>query len=674
MAVLVTDELVSLGFVPAKEVIAFSTAKILLVQDLLDHLPKRYEDRRQFDAFPAQVTGKSMCLRGFVTDCQRKGFGGGRGFHEVVVQADGGFSGSTITLRWFNMPYISKMLAVGHELVFFGKPKESSGKLVIDHPDFEIINDMVDESVHLDRLVPVYRNVAGVHQRRLRELIYQLSRQVEPESVALAYSVDSTYPRIDAYREVHFPETLEQSEAARRFFALEEFFMLQLNVAWRKSRYEAQRGRVLGKKTTLLKAFYESLPFDLTGAQKRSVKEIVSDMRQARPMNRMLQGDVGAGKTFVAMCAALLAIESGVQVALMAPTQILAEQHYLTFCKWLEPLGIQVGIRTSSRREDAISGGGTQLLIGTHALLYDDEAFDDLGLVIIDEQHKFGVEQRSKLVQKGLVPDVLVMTATPIPRTLTLTIYGDLDVSVLDERPAGRGKVITALRPKAKVSDVTKFVKQQLEQGRQAYLVYPLVEESESLKAESATVEFDKWQKRLSKYRVGLLHGRLSAEEKELVMREFRDGDTDVLVSTTVIEVGVDVPNANLMVIYNAERFGLSQLHQLRGRIGRGEHKSYCVLVTDGKSSEAMDKLEVLAGTDDGFKIAEADLRLRGPGDVLGTQQSGLSDLRFIEFLADAELVREARAQADKLLHEDPALANHPELLVQMVDDGVRTV
>lgn len=665
-------ELTELGILSAKEIIAFSTAKLLTVQQVLDHLPKRYEDRRQFDAFPAQATGKSMCLRGTVIDCQRKGFGGRKGFHEVIVGTDDGFSDSSIVLRWFNMPYIAKMLAVGHELVFFGKPKEASGKLVIDHPDFEIINDMVDASVHVDRIVPVYKNIAGIPQRRLREIIYQFRNEVDPVSILEKYQVDESYPRIDAYREVHFPENMAQADAARRLFALEEFFVLQLNVAWRKSRYEAQRGRVLGKKTSLLKGFYESLPFDLTGAQKRSVKEIVGDMRTPRPMHRMLQGDVGAGKTFVAMCAALLAIESGAQVTLMAPTQILAEQHFLTFCKWLEPLGIRVGLRTASRKEEQGGSGQVQLLIGTHALLYDENAFEDLGLVIIDEQHKFGVEQRSRLIQQGVMPDVLVMTATPIPRTLTLTIYGDLEVSVLDERPAGRGKIVTALRPKAKASDVTKFVKQQLEQGRQAYLVYPLVEESETLKAESATVEFEKWKSRLKKYQVGLLHGKVSSDEKESVMRDFRDGKTDVLVSTTVIEVGVDVPNANLMVIYNAERFGLSQLHQLRGRIGRGEHKSYCILVTDGKSSDALDKLQVLAETDDGFKIAEADLRIRGPGDVLGTQQSGLADLKFIEYLADADLVREARRLADNLLHEDPNLAAHPRLLDLMIDDGVR--
>ena len=422
----------------AKEVIALSTAKILTLQDLLDHLPRRYEDRRQFAAFPAQASGQSMCLRGSVIDCQRKGFGAKRGFYEVVVQETGGISDNTITLRWFNMPYIAKLLAVGHDLVFYGRPKEFGGKLIIDHPDFEIINDAADTSVHVDRIVPIYRSVSGISARRLRELVHMACMEVE--FVEELYTIDETYPRIEAYREMHFPDSMEKAEAARRYFAVEEFFLLQLNVSWRKLRYEQQEGRALGKKTKLLTAFYHQLPFDLTGAQKRSVKEIAQDMRAARPMNRMLQGDVGAGKTFVAMCATLLAVESGVQVAIMAPTQILAEQHYLTFCKWLDSLDVHIALRTSGRKEESKAAGEVQVFIGTHALLYDDAMYEDLGLVIIDEQHKFGVEQRSKLVRQGLMPDVLVMTATPIPRTLTLTIYGDLDVSILDERPTGRGE------------------------------------------------------------------------------------------------------------------------------------------------------------------------------------------------------------------------------------------
>jgi ATP-dependent DNA helicase RecG len=355
----------------------------------------------------------------------------------------------------------------------------------------------------------------------------------------------------------------------------------------------------------------------------------------------------------------------------MAPTQILAEQHYLTFRRWLDPLGVRVALRTANRDETSHDEleGDPQIIIGTHALLYDDELFRDLGLVVIDEQHKFGVAQRASLIRLGMVPDVLVMTATPIPRTLTMTIYGDLDVSLLDEKPPGRGKIITGVRVGAKQSDVTAFVKEQLSAGRQAYLVYPLVEESASLKAESATEAFEKWRKRLSSREVGLIHGKLRPEEKEEVMRRFREGLTSALVATTVIEVGVDVPNASVMILHHAERFGLAQLHQLRGRIGRGGHKSYCVLLTDGKNPEAMEKLKVLEQSSDGFEIAEADLRLRGPGNVLGTMQSGLTDLRFPDFLADTALLREAREIADRILAEDPQLDGIHRSLASLIQE-----
>jgi ATP-dependent DNA helicase RecG len=540
----------------------------------------------------------------------------------------------------------------------YGKVKDLNGRLIIDHPEFEILRDDDPTSIHLERIVPIYKNVSGIAQRRLREIIHLLLLQIDPATLAADHEADDPSVRARAFSDVHFPESMEQAKDARRRFAFEEFFVLQLNVAWRRSRYSEQTGRVLGKSTSFLKRFYTSLPFDLTEAQKRSIREIVADMRVARPMNRLLQGDVGSGKTFVAMAAMLLAIGSGCQAALMAPTQILAEQHYLTFRRWLEPLGIRVALRTGNRDEGnhLEIEGEPQIIIGTHALLYDSVSFQDLGLVVIDEQHKFGVAQRAALIRQGIVPDVLVMTATPIPRTLTMTIYGDLDVSLLDEKPPGRGKIITAVRIAAKQTDVTKFVKDQLAQGRQAYLVYPLVEESEILKAESATEAFEKWKKRLGSHEVGLIHGKLRPEEKESVMRRFRDGETAALVSTTVIEVGVDVPNANVMILHHAERFGLAQLHQLRGRIGRGGHKSYCVLLTDGKNPEALEKLRVLEQSSDGFEIAEADLRLRGPGDVLGTVQSGLSDLRFTDFLGDTVLLREARALADRVLAEDSRL------------------
>ena len=669
--------LAAADFLAPKEVVSLAASGLATAGDLLDWLPRRYEDRRRFDAFPAQAGGPAVCLRGTVVDSMKRRFGVRRQFYEaVVMDGTGGVFGSgKVTCRWFNMPFIHKMVAAGHEVVLYGKPKDFGGKLVIDHPEFEIVRDEDGPSIHLERIVPIYRNVSGIPQRRLREIIHELLARLDPLAVAPLFDVDPSYPRIEAFREVHFPEALEQAEAARRRFALEEFFALQLNVVWRRARNREGGGRVLGTKTTLLKRFYASLPFDLTGAQKRSIKEIVADMREPRAMNRLLQGDVGSGKTFVAMAAMLLAIDSGCQTALMAPTQILAEQHFLTFRKWLEPLGVRVALRTAAKEESTHlpMQGEPQVLIGTHALLYDKVAFADLGLVVIDEQHKFGVIQRSRLIKQGALPDVLVMTATPIPRTLTMTIYGDLDVSILDERPAGRGKMVTALRTGAKQAEVTKFVKDQLAAGRQAYLVYPLVEESETLKAESATEAFEKWRKRLPGYEVGMVHGKLDAEEKEQVMRRFRDGGIHALVATSVVEVGVDVPNANLMLIHHAERFGLAQLHQLRGRIGRGEHKSYCVLLTDGKSAEAMEKLGVMERTSDGFVIAEEDLRIRGPGDVLGTMQSGLGDLKFADFLADTVLLREARALADRVIAEDPTLSGkHAAVRVQIQEADSR--
>ena len=644
---------------------AFQIAGLKTIVELLDWLPKRYEDRRRFDAFPAQAGGGAVCLRGSVIDTQRKGFGG-KGFYEAVVEDHAGGGLSRLTCRWFNMPFMQKILATGHEVVLYGKPKESSGRVVIDHPEFEVVSEE-SRGIHLERIVPIYKNINGIPQRRLRELIFGALEVADGDSFLPVHDVDPTYPRIEAYREAHFPGELTHSDAARRHFAKEEFFLQQLRVVWRRARHADLSGRVLGKRTRLLKEFYESLPFDLTGAQKRSVKEIIADMRMNRPMNRLLQGDVGSGKTFVAMCAMLLAVDSGCQAALMAPTQILAEQHYLTFSKWLAPLDIKVGLATADRREEI---NEARIIIGTHALLYDKVEFDDLGLVVIDEQHKFGVAQRGKLIQRGVMPDVLVMTATPIPRTLTLTTYGDLDVSVLDELPAGRGKIVSGVRVKPKISDVIRFLMVQLEEGRQVYLVYPLVEESGSIKALSVIEEHPKWQKRLKHFDVGLLHGKLPADEKDSVMTRFRDGKSEVLVSTTVIEVGVDVPNANVMVIFNAERFGLAQLHQLRGRIGRGEHKSYCILVTDGKTPEALEKLNILSETIDGFKIAEEDLRIRGPGEVLGTRQSGLVGLRFVEYLADTNLIREAREMAENVLRDDPELESNSHLKKWLLDQA----
>ncbi|MDA7892373.1 ATP-dependent DNA helicase RecG, partial [Akkermansiaceae bacterium] len=508
-----TDSLLELPGVRGRDLEALRVSGIERVADLLNWLPKRYEDRRRFDAFPAQAGSGAVCLRGLVIDTQRKGFGG-KGFYEAVVEDHAGGGLSRMTCRWFNMPFLQKVIATGHEVVLYGKPKESGGKVVMDHPEFEVVSDQ-GRRVHLERIVPIYKNVSGIPQRKLREAIFCALEIVEGDSLVPVHDIDPTYPRIEAFRELHFPGELAQADAARRYFAKEEFFFQQLRVVWRRARHADLSGRVLGKRTKLLTGFYNSLPFDLTGAQKRSVKEIIADMRVQRPMNRLLQGDVGSGKTFVAMCAMLLAVDSGCQAALMAPTQILAEQHHLTFAKWLSPLGVKVGLATADRREEVADA---QIIIGTHALLYDNVDFDDLGLIVIDEQHKFGVAQRGKLIQRGVMPDVLVMTATPIPRTLTLTIYGDLDVSILDELPTGRGKIITGVRVKPKISEMTKFLIEQLEEGRQAYLVYPLVEDSDSVKAASVVEEHPKWKKRFKHFEVELLYGKMASEEKEAVM------------------------------------------------------------------------------------------------------------------------------------------------------------
>jgi ATP-dependent DNA helicase RecG len=405
----------------------------------------------------------------------------------------------------------------------------------------------------------------------------------------------------------------------------------------------------------LLRDFFNELPFQLTTAQQRCLDEIHRDMASGAPMNRLLHGDVGSGKTVVAFAAMLRAVESGRQAVLMAPTQILAEQHARSARQWLEPLGLRVALRTGQARPTGQTGQ-TEIVIGTHALLHDAELMHNTGIVVIDEQHKFGVAQRARLIRKGDTPDVLVMTATPIPRTLTLTIYGDLEVSTIDQKPRDGVKIVTKVRPKTKLKDAAKFLREQIEEGRQGYIVYALIDESEKLEAGAATKGHEEWSKLLAPCEVGLLHGRMSAEEKADVMKRFRAGKLDALVSTTVIEVGIDVPNATVMFIHDAGRFGLAQLHQLRGRIGRGAHTSYCVLFVDDKDTENRQRLAIMEETSDGFQIAEEDLRRRGPGDVLGHAQSGQAPLLFGELLADTRLVRLARQLAERTLDEDPHL------------------
>lgn len=673
-AMLITPEtkLAGLPFYEAKLQKALAAAGFQTAGQLLRHFPFRYEDRRQAAAWPHGAGSESVSLEGTITDTRLQRFGYRRAVVEVTIEPEGGAGLlSPVVLRWFNMPFLQKTFAAGQDLVAYGKVKAAkNGRLFIDHPEYEILTaDPAEAFIHQKRIVPVYHAREGMQQKQLRSAIYQLLEQITDEAMPDMLPTPSErgdfagMSRALALRHIHFPASMEEMEAARRYLALEEFFALQLNVLHRRHTWQGLRGTARTGPGELYQQWRALLPFPLTGAQERVIAEIREDLAKPHAMNRMLQGDVGSGKTFVALAAMLYAVESGCQAALMAPTQILAEQHYLNFRRWLEPLGIRLALRTGSRREETalpLFDGAEetpQILIGTHALLSGDDALTNLGFVVIDEQHKFGVEQRARLVRQGAAPDVLVMTATPIPRTLTMTVYGDLDVSILDEIPAGRQPIVTAVREEPDTAQVTAFLKEQFAAGRQAYLVFPLVEESESLAVRAATAEFEKWKKCLSGYEVALLHGRVSGEEKEAVMQRFRSGTVQALCATSVIEVGVDVPNATVMIVFDAERFGLAQLHQLRGRVGRGQHRSYCILVATGENPEAVDRLRTLEKATDGFAVAEADLLLRGPGDILGTAQSGLPGLKLGDLVRDARLVRTARRLAADILSADPPLS-----------------
>ena len=658
--------LVELDFVPHLRARQLSRFGLATVGDLLLHFPRRYEDRREFDKFPTDTTEGAVCVCGEVTRSQLKRFGGSQKMFDVMIEDSNPTAfGGRLVLRWFNSHWVEKIFANGMRVVAYGKPKRSGSNMTITHPDFEIVEDDAEESIHLKRIAPIHGATEGLTPRLIRWIVWSVLEKLTDEAVPTLLP-----PKLDpvsrawALRQMHFPESYESLEKARRHCVLEEFLRMQLSVAASRSEQQQEPGAAHCGSGELMRQLHAALPFPLTGAQQRAIAEVQHDLALPRPMNRLLHGDVGSGKTLVAMSAMLLCVEAGYQAALMAPTQILAEQHYLNFRRLLDPLGIRVALRTGSRREGnetpLFAGDSTpQILIGTHALLYEGAGFTKLGLAVIDEQHKVGVLQRAKLrAQAGdIAPDVLVMTATPIPRTLTMTLYGDLDVSILDELPPGRGKIITGIRPPTKLPDAAKFIRTELEAGRQCYIVYPLVEESEKLEAKSATVEFEKWKKLLAPMPCAMIHGRIPPEEKEQIMARFRSGEAKALIATTVIEVGVDVPNATVMLIENAERFGLAQLHQLRGRIGRGGHKSYCVLMTSADDPESIAKLQVLVETTDGFRVAEEDLRQRGWGNLLGTEQAGKTTFRLGDPIAQLDLMQLARNHAFLIFEHDPTLS-----------------
>lgn len=679
-----SDSLELLPDLSLRELKALKAASLSTVGDVLLRVPRRYEDRRSTRPIAALADGETVSLLVHVYSAGWR-FSYKR-FFEVSAGAEDDPHGARLLLRWFNMPYVAKLLAVGMNLSVYGKVREYGGKLCMANPDFEVMEEedagrrlmlaalggprlpaappQGTERIHTGRIVPIYRALPGLSVRAFRSLAWNLLQQLPPVVPQPGYDVAPAYPFREALQDLHFPAEPAAHRKARLRFALMECFTRQFKVAWRRRCTEGRPGQITAVTDHYMQELLSSLPFPLTGAQQRCIGEIRRDMASPHPMNRLLQGDVGSGKTLVALCAMLLAVESGKTAALIAPTQILAEQHYNNFRRLLGKSDIRLSLRTSDRCDDTglvlddpAADASPRLLVGTHALLYKKNKPVQLGLAVIDEQHKFGVAQREQFIRSGDNPDVLVMTATPIPRTLTLTLYGDLDVSVIDEMPANRGVVSTVLRRPSGMKRIIAFMRSELASGRQIYIVSPLIEESESRTQAAAVSELEKWRSIFPDEPMGLLHGRLSAEEKDSVMAAFRANETHLLITTTVVEVGVDVPNATIMLINDADTFGLSQLHQLRGRIGRSGFKGYCILLSDARPGDpGWEKLETLCRTSDGFAIAEADFLLRGPGDVLGTAQSGLGAVQFPEWLTDARLIHRANKEATALLAADPEL------------------
>jgi ATP-dependent DNA helicase RecG len=643
------------------------------VEDALYYLPVRHEDRSQLTPIrrlqPNDVTTISGTIRAISPPP--------RGRPRVPLSVLLGDGTGFLPCVWFGQAYLERVFQRGQRLIVHGRAQRyQSGPLQMHVKDYEIADeeagetasDPSDESLHTGRYVPVYGLTRGLTARPMRRLIKRLvDGHVDgledplPESLRARHRLG---PLSEALRSGHFPKTDEDFVAARRRLVYDEFLLLQLGLAIRRHRQGRQPGLAMNPAGALARRLLASLPFALTSAQERVWREIRTDMAEPYPMNRLLQGDVGSGKTIVAALAIHTAVEAGFQTALMAPTEILAEQHLMTLTALLQPLGVPVALLTNAVKgkvregvRAAAADGGLGCVVGTHALVQREVKFRRLGLAVVDEQHRFGVNQRATLKRKGESPDVLVMTATPIPRTLALTLYGDLEVSVIDELPPGRKPVVTRARPESAHAKIYRFLRDQVRDGRQVYVVYPLVEESEVMDLRAATEMAERLQRDVfADLRIGLLHGRMPFVEKERVMREFKAGAIHVLVSTTVIEVGIDVPNASVMLIEHAERFGLSQLHQLRGRVGRGPWRSYCILLSGAASEEARQRLAAMTATNDGFKIAEADLALRGPGDFFGTRQSGLPEFRVADLLRDAAALEAARRDAVALIREDPQL------------------
>lgn len=637
---------------------------------LLRHYPRRYLDRTNLTKICDLKVDDEATVVGKVLSC---GIQKGRKSRYMVMFGDGS---GMIDCVWFQgIQYVSKVFKVGQTVAFSGKIKQYRG-LQLVHPEYDLISDDGEtDPVNTGVIVPMYPSTeqlsrSGLDSRGFRRVIQPLLSQIEqtcndplPENILKSQGLTGLY---NAVCNIHFPESWAAYNAAKKRLVFDELFYIQLLLQdQRHRRREHRQGLTFHRPRKIAGAFLETLPFQLTDAQIRCIDQIRSDCSSGKAMNRMLQGDVGSGKTIIAITSMLDAVDNGFQAALMAPTEILAEQHYLTLKNMLSDDRVHVALlkgggRSKDKKQvlEGIADGKINVAVGTHALVQKGVRFENLGMVIIDEQHRFGVMQRADLRYKGKIPHVLVMTATPIPRTLALTLYGDLDVSILDEMPAGRLPVRTAWRKEDRRSLIYEFIREEVRAGRQAYIVYPLVEESEKMDLADATAGYEKLSAEVfPEFTVGLLHGRMKPDEKDEVMGKFKQGTTRILVSTTVIEVGVDVPNASVMLIEHAERFGLPQLHQLRGRVGRGSQQSTCILLTQGYLGEtAMSRIRTMTETNDGFKIAEADLQIRGPGQLFGVKQHGDLGLRLASLAADGPVVEQARKEAIDVMNADPGL------------------
>lgn len=650
------------------------TLGITTIEDFILYFPRTYNDTSEFTPISEIEGGKTATIKAKIANLVniKSRFG------KSIIKALLTDSSGSIEAVWFNQPHLFKLLPRNQEMIFSGKAKVAMGKLSLQAPTHEVIKKF-SEQIHSGRIVPVYHETEGINSKWIREKLkplidshYKQFLEFLPEEIITTNALTS-YPR--AIKNIHFPKNEEELNEARNRLAFNELFLLQLKLVkkkWDWKQVEEKNNKVIQIHEEAVAETMSRLPFDLTNAQQRVLQEINDDLQKTLPMTRLVQGDVGSGKTIVAALTSLNAVKNGYQVAVMAPTEILAKQHYSTFLKTLGHYSLNIqfisGSTPKSQKEDIVrqmQTGTADIIIGTHSLIQENIGFKNLGLAIIDEQHRFGVKQREKLKSHG-TPHLLSMTATPIPRTLAITIYGDYDLSIIDEMPKGRQEIITRVVPENKRTQAYRWIEDQIQKGRQAFIICPLIDESDVLEVKSVIKEYEFLSQDIfPNLKLGLMHGKLKQEEKDKIMQDFKDNKTNILVSTSVIEVGIDIPNATIMLIEGAERFGLSQLHQFRGRVGRGEHQSYCFLFTGPLSQEGQIRMKAMEKHSSGFKLSEIDLELRGPGEIYGVRQSGIPDLK-VASLTDFETVDKARKAAESIIEKDPHLKDHPELKVRI--------